>query len=118
MYPLATAVAAALAIAVVFLLSRLRDPRHLALLAFFGLTALALLVLLHVTGYQALITGSGTFLQGRYLLPAIGLLGLAVGLVVIRLPFRMRAGACAVVLTGLLGWQVISLAAVVQTYYL
>lgn len=118
MYPLGVGVAAALAIAVVVLLTRLRGRRRLALLAFFGLTVLALLVLLHVTEYRAVLVGSGQFLQGRYLLPAIGLLGLAVALVVARLSPRLTPIAAGLILSGLLVWQAISLAAVIQAFYL
>jgi 4-amino-4-deoxy-L-arabinose transferase-like glycosyltransferase len=118
MYPAAAWAAGALAVAVVAVLTRLRGRRHLALLAFFALTLLALLVLLHVTGYTTFITGGGAFLQGRYLLPAIGLFGLAVGLIVHRLPPRTRPAACGLIVIGLLAWQVISLATIVKAYYL
>ena len=46
------------------------------------------------------------FLQGRYLLPVVGLLGLAVGLVIARVPARIRPSACALALTALLVMQV------------
>ena len=104
--------AAGLGIVSFGLLTRLRGRRHLALLGFYALTVLALLVLLHVTEYRALITGGGGFLQGRYLLPVVGLLGLAVGLVIARLPLRLRPSACAVALTVLLVAQAISLSAI------
>ncbi len=119
MYPVAGVALAGLAIAVLALLTRLRDRRRVALLVFFSLTLLALLALLHVTEYRMLlITGFATFLQGRYLLPVVGLFGLAFGLIVLRLPRRLRAVACGLIVTGLLTWQVISLAAVVKAYYL
>lgn len=110
--------AAGIAIVDVGLLTRLRERRHLALLGFFVLSLVALLGLLHITEYRALIAGSGQFLQARYLLPLVGLLGLAIGLIVSRVPVRARSSACALVLTSLLALQVISLAAIVQAYYL
>ena len=118
MYPAAALVAGGIAIAAIVLVAQLRDRRQLALLAFFGLALVALLVLLHVTEYRAAIAGSGTFLQGRYLLPVVGLFGLAVGLIIGRIPLRVRTPACGLAVSGLLAMQAISLAAVVQAYYL
>jgi hypothetical protein len=88
------------------------------MLAFFALVLVALLGLLHITEYRSIIAGKGPILQGRYLLPVIGLLGLAVGLIVARIPVRARPSACAVVLAGLLAWQAISLVSVIRAYYL
>ena len=118
LYPVAAVGAAGLGLGSVALLTRLRQRRHLALLAFFALTLLALLVVLHVTEYRALITGGGPFLQGRYLLPVVSLLGLAVGLVIARAPARIRPPACALALTVLLVMQMISLSTVLHAYYL
>ena len=118
MYPVMALTAGMLGVASVALLTRLRGRRVLAVLAFLGLTALALLTLLHITGYRVYITGTRYFLQGRYLLPLIGLLGLAVGLIVVRLPTRLRPIGCSVVITWLLAWQAISLVSVMKAYYL
>jgi hypothetical protein len=118
LYPTAALAIAAIAIVTVVLLSRLRDPGHLALLGFFVLTLVALLGLLHITDYRSIIAGQGPILQGRYLLPVVGLLGLAVGLIVTRLPVRVRPPAASVILTALLAVQVISLTAVLEAYYL
>jgi 4-amino-4-deoxy-L-arabinose transferase-like glycosyltransferase len=117
-YPVAGSVVAGIAIAAVALLARVRSRQRLALLAFFALTLLALLLLLHASEYLFLIAGSGGFLQGRYLLPAVGLLGLAVGLVISRVPLSARVPASALVLTSLLSLQAISLATIVHIYYL
>ncbi|MGH3261192.1 MAG: DUF2142 domain-containing protein, partial [Trebonia sp.] len=117
MYPAAACLTAAIAITAVALLTRLRERRQFALLGFFALTLLALLALLHITGYRSLIAGSGQFLQGRYLFPVIGLLGLAVGLIVARVPRSIRPATCGLVVTVMLASQVISLAAIVQAYY-
>ncbi len=118
LYQAAAVTAAGLGVVTVGLLSRLRRPVDLLLLAFFGLTLLALLVLLHVVEYRTLIIGGGPFLQGRYLLPVVSLLGLAVGFVVARIPLRSRPAVCALVLTTLLAVQVISLSTVAHAYYL
>jgi len=118
LYTAAAIAGAGVGIAAVGLLSRLHIRKHLALLAFFALTLLALLVLLHVSDYLSIINGDGQFVQGRYLLPVVGLLGLAVGLIVRATPMPARPSACGLVITVLLAVQAISLAAVVQAYYL
>ena len=117
-YRVAAVAAAGLGLGSIALLTRLRDRRHLALLAFFAVTLLALLVVLHVTEYRTLIAGGGPFLQGRYLLPVVSLLGLAVGLIIARAPTRVRPSACALALTVLLVMQVISLSTELHAYYL
>ena len=99
------------------LLSRLRDARHLALLGFFAFVLIALLGVLHITEYRVIIGGSGQFLQARYLLPVVSVLGLGIGLIVGAIPRRAQSTACGVVLIWLLAFQCISLATVVQAYY-
>ncbi len=118
LYKLGAAIGSAIFVAVGVLLTRVRGEQRLALLAFFGLALLTLLAGLHLTDYRSLIAEQGPILQGRYLLPALGLLGLAVGLVVSRLPARAQATVCAALLTGLLAFQTISLATVLHAYYL
>jgi 4-amino-4-deoxy-L-arabinose transferase-like glycosyltransferase len=118
LYVVSTIVAAVIAIAALGLVTRLRQSRHLALLAFFALMLIALLGLLHITDYRSIIAGQGPIVQGRYLLPLVGLAGLAVGLIVARLAPRMRPLASGAVLTAMLATQAISLATVVHAYYL
>jgi 4-amino-4-deoxy-L-arabinose transferase-like glycosyltransferase len=118
MYRAAAVAAAALGVGCLALLTRLRQRRQLALLAFFALALLALLAVLHVTEYRALISGGGVFLQGRYLLPVVSLFGLAVGLVIARVPARIRPSACALALTALLVMQVLSLSTELHGYFL
>lgn len=118
LYPVAGWVFAGVGVTILALLTRLRDRRALTLLAFFGLSLVALLGLLHITEYRVLIAGGGQFLQGRYLLPVVALLGLVLGLIVSCVPMRFRALAGSLVLTGLLALQAISLATIVKAYYL
>jgi len=99
------------------LATRFRDRLRLELAAYFAVAILALLALLHVSGYRSIIAGDGQLLQGRYLLPLVALFGLAVALIVSRLPARWRAPACGIVLAGLLLLQVLALGAVVSTSY-
>jgi hypothetical protein len=117
-YTVAKVALGTLTITTVWLAARLRGLRSLGLLGFYLLVMFSLLLLLHVTEYRQTLGGGGSFLQGRYLLPTISLLGLAIGLLVSRLPKLARAPAGGLVIAGLLGAQVLSLAAIVQAYYL
>ncbi len=99
------------------LIAKMRDRLRLSLLAFFALALIALLFGLHLTEYRSLIDGQGALLQGRYLLPLVGLFGLAVALIVTRIRARWRPPVCGAVLAGLLLLQVLALATVTQRYY-
>jgi 4-amino-4-deoxy-L-arabinose transferase-like glycosyltransferase len=94
-----------------------RSAGRARLLAVFLLALGALLFGLHLTDYRAIIVGQGALLQGRYLLPAIGLFGLAVGLVVRELPWRWGKASAGSIVAALLLLQVLSLATVVKAYY-
>jgi hypothetical protein len=118
MYPVATILAAGVTVAALGLLIRMRGRNHLALLGFFALTVIALLGVLHITEYRVLIAHQGLFLQGRYLLPVVGLLGMLVGLIVVRLPQPARPWIGGLTVSVLLGAQVLSLATIAQGYYL
>jgi Predicted membrane protein (DUF2142) len=118
LYRIAAVLLAAMAVVSVALLTRLRERRQLALLCFYALALIALLGLLHITDYRSIIAGQGTILQGRYLLPVVSLFGLAVGLIVAKVPIRWRPSACGLALTGLLLLQTISLVAVLEAFYL
>ena len=107
-----------LTVSSVWLVSHLRSLPRLGLFAVDLLALFALLALLHVTEYRQSLAGSGAFLQGRYLLPVVSLLALAVGLIVARLPRSVRAPVVSLALIGLLAGQVISLASVLHAYYL
>ena len=105
------------AVGTVVALSRLRERRRLALLLVDALALICLLGVLHVTEYRQWL-GTGTaFLQGRYILPVASLLGLAVGVVLTRLPRSIQPTAAGLVLIGLLAGQVLSLSTVVHAYY-
>jgi len=117
-YPVARIPATALAVAVVVLLARRRRAGAGAVLAFLGLTLVALLALLHITEYRVLIGGGGQFVQGRYLLPVVAMLGLSFALLVNRLPRRLAVAACSLILIGLIVLQGLSLSSIVKGYYL
>jgi 4-amino-4-deoxy-L-arabinose transferase-like glycosyltransferase len=117
LYGLLTGFTAIVVVASAAVVARLRDRPQLALLAFFGLALATLLLGLQLTDYRSIIAGDGALLQGRYLLPVIGLFGLAVALIVSRLPARWRGPACGALLAGMLLLQVLALATVAQRYY-
>jgi len=105
-------------LAALWFMAKLRGRTALWLIAFFALALVVLVGGLHFTEYRSIINGQGHILQGRYLLPVIGLLGLAFALVISRVPARWRPGACMGVLILLLCLQLLSMSAVVKAYYL
>lgn len=118
LYPLAALILAALALACITFMARLRARLPWLRIAFLLINALSLLALLHIGEYLVAIDGGGAFIQGRYLLPVVSLLGLAVALVVRMLPPRAATISAGVVMCGLLGLQVVSMSAVLQGFYL
>ena len=117
-YTATAAVAGVVAATAIWILAQVRDRPRLALLMFFLVAAVTVVGLVHVADYLNEIRTGFPLVQGRYLLPLIGLLGLAVALVVSRLPTRVRPAGAGFVLTGLLALQAVSLAAVIQVFYL
>jgi len=105
-------------LAALWFVAKLRGRVALWLIAFFALAVLALLGGLHYTEYHSIINDQGHLLQGRYLLPIIGVLGLMFALVVSRVPSRFRPSACMTVLVLLLSLQVLSMSAVIKAFYL
>ena len=118
MYPVSTIVAGGVTVAALGLLARTGAHRHLPLFGFFLLTLIALLGVLHVTEYRVLLASQGLFVQGRYLLPVVGLLGMLVGVILVRVPQPARPWICGLTLSALLAAQVLSLATIAQGYYL
>jgi 4-amino-4-deoxy-L-arabinose transferase-like glycosyltransferase len=117
-YQAAGVICGALGLAALWFVAKLRSRIALWLFGFLAIALIALLGGLHFIDYRAVINAQGPLLQGRYLLPVIGLLGLAVGLVVSRLPERIRPGACGAVLLLLLSLQALSMSAVIKAFYL
>jgi hypothetical protein len=85
--------------------------------AFFAVVALTLLAALHWTEYHLVKSGSGNFNQGRYLLPLIGLAGLAAAQTLRPLPPRGRAIGVAVILGSLFTLDLCSLALTMERFY-
>jgi 4-amino-4-deoxy-L-arabinose transferase-like glycosyltransferase len=90
------------------------DP---ALLAFLALPALALLAGLHVIEYRSLVLSDRGFAQGRYLLPLVPLAAAMAGVGIATLPDHRRTPAAALVLGGMVAWQLGALAIVTARFY-
>ena len=116
-YVLAAAFTSVVAIASAAIVATFRDRLRWQLIGFFAVTLIGLLFGLHLTEYRSVLAGQGAILQGRYLLPALGLLGLAVALVVGRLPAAWRAPVCGVLIAGMLLLQIVALGTVGARYY-
>jgi hypothetical protein len=98
-------------LAAALLAAALPRLRPSALAAAFALPALALIAGLHLTELDMLLSDSVAFTQGRYLLPLLPLVALAVAAVA-------RRGALAgAVLGGLGAWQLASLAIVMARFH-
>jgi 4-amino-4-deoxy-L-arabinose transferase-like glycosyltransferase len=117
-YKVVAIIVGTVGLASVWFVAKLRGRNAVWLVGFFALAAIALIGGLNFTEYGSIINGQGHILQGRYLLPVIGLLGLAFALVISRVPARFRPSACMAVLVLLLSLQVLSMSAVVKAFYL
>ena len=84
---------------------------------FLAIAVLVLLAGLHWTEFRTLVSGTGPFNQGRYLLPLIPLGGSAAAATIALLPERRRPVAVAALLGGMIALQVFSLALVAGRFY-
>jgi 4-amino-4-deoxy-L-arabinose transferase-like glycosyltransferase len=116
-YALFAAISVVVLAAAVWSLWRCRRSLDRAVLAFLALVAIALVAGLHWTEYRQFAGGAGPFAQGRYLLPLIGLAGLAVAQVISSIRQRWRAAGVAAVLSGLFVLDVFSLALMLERFY-
>jgi len=116
-YILAAAFTSLVAIASAAIIATFRDRLRWQLICFFAVALVGLLFGLHLTEYRSVLAGQGAVLQGRYVLPVVGLLGLAVGLVVGRLPAAWRAPVCGVLIAGMLLLQIVALGTIGARYY-
>jgi hypothetical protein len=113
-YGLLTAIALLALLAAALALRRRRPPWPG--LVFAVLLVVPLLAGLHWTEYR-LAPGSGPFLQGRQLLPLVGMVGLVAGQALWLVRPGRRGVAVATLLGGLLAFQVASLALVLTRFY-
>jgi 4-amino-4-deoxy-L-arabinose transferase-like glycosyltransferase len=101
----------------VALLVRRRRREDLAPVAFFALTALALLAGLHWIEYKSISTEGVVFNQGRYLLPLLPLLGASAAASLALLPTRWRMNATGFLIGAAFVLQVFSLELIAQRFY-
>ena len=98
-------------------LVRRRVPFDRAVLMFFALAVIGLLVGLHVADYLLIArNGSGTA-QGRYLLPLVPIAGVAVAVALTNLRSRWRLPGAALVLSSMLALNLISMGVVAGRFY-
>jgi 4-amino-4-deoxy-L-arabinose transferase-like glycosyltransferase len=113
---LAIATAAILAGGLVAL-ARRRDKDDLAVAAFLGLVALALLAGLHWIEFRTLRTEGARFNQGRYLLPLLPILAAGAAATLSLVPARWRMQATGFLIGGAVVLQAFSLALVAGRFY-
>jgi 4-amino-4-deoxy-L-arabinose transferase-like glycosyltransferase len=114
----ALAVAAIMVVSVAPVVRRRRLTERQALLWFLCSAVFGLLLLLHATDYLIFARDHAWFMEGRYLLPIVGVFALGVALIISSLPQRLRPMLVGLALAALLGLQVVSLSAVLHAYYL
>lgn len=92
--------------------------RQSAIVLVLGSAALAELLSLHLVAYRSLIGFQGDpILTGRYLLPLLGLMGVAVALLVSVLPRRLGALASGAIIAGLLAVQFVAAGMLLERFY-
>jgi hypothetical protein len=116
-YWLLSAVTLVVSGAAVASLWRARRTLDKAVLGFFAVIALTLLAGLHWQEYRLILAGAGPFMQGRYLLPLVGLAGLMAAAALRVLPVRAWPLAVAVSLAGLFALQAFSLGLTLERFY-
>ena len=116
-YPAFAAISVLVLVGALLALLRRRRSLDPWLLAFLVITGTSLLVGLHWTEYQYIVSRHLPFNQGRYLFPLIGLWGLAVAQAVTLLPRRRRPIVVGAVMGGLLVLQIFSLAINAARFY-
>ena len=116
-YPFFAAITALVAVAALLALARRRRSLDPWLLGFFAITAVSLLIGLHWTEYQYIVSRHAAFNQGRYLFPLIGLAGVAVAQAISLLPRRRRPVAVGALCGALIAFQLFSLAITAGRFY-
>jgi len=96
---------------------RTRRTTDWAVAVFFAGLTVTLLAGLHWTEFQLISRGGGMLNQGRYLLPLVGIAGLAVAQALRLLPQRLRPHGAALVAGGLLALQFLALALMLDRFY-
>jgi hypothetical protein len=116
-YDVLAALSAIAMAAVLVVIARRRGGLDKALIAFLALAFFTLLGGLHWTDYVTLTDDKTPFMQGRYLLPLAGLMGVGVAASLTLLARRGRAVVVGALLAGLVALQVLSLGVTLLGFY-
>ena len=116
-YIFLAAVTGAIAVVTLAVLWRARRTIDRASILFMAVVAISLLAGLHWTEYRMIISGQGPFNVGRYLLPLVGVAGLAVAVVVRSLRPMLRPTGAALALGCLFALNLFSLALMLERFY-
>lgn len=116
-YKAFAAITAAVGLAALAQLGRLRRRIDWPVATFLALTVAALLAGLHWTDFRNVTSGAGPFMQGRYVFPAMPLIGAAVALALTWLRGTARHVGAGAVLGGLVALQLLSLGLVTTRYF-
>ena len=98
-------------------LARRRVRVDRAVIAFFGVALLGLLLILHLGEYQSLAKLGGRINQGRYLLPLLPIAGVAVAAALTNLRPARRVVAAGLVIGGMVVLELFSLGLVAGRFY-
>jgi 4-amino-4-deoxy-L-arabinose transferase-like glycosyltransferase len=104
-------------VAAAIALWRARHALDLGIVAFFVITVGVLMFGLHWEEYHLVTSGAGAFMQGRYLLPLVGLAGVGLAGAVRVLTPRRPAQGIAVAVALLFAVQLLGLGAVIERFY-
>ena len=88
-----------------------------AILAFFALASVGLILGLHVADYYAVRKYGGPLLQGRYIVALLPIAGVAAAAAVTNLAPRWRPGTVSAILGAMLAFNLASLALVAGAFY-
>ncbi len=108
-----------IAVLVAALLALLKAWRRVdrRVVVFLGGTFAILLFGLHWTEYHEVKADGTSFMQGRYLFPAIGIFGLALAGALSLLPERLRGAATGAAIAGLFVFHLLALGLVIERFY-
>lgn len=85
--------------------------------SFLALAFISLVAGLHWTDFHQLEAESKSFMQGRYLFPVIGIIGLALAGAIALVPTRLRGAALGAAVAGLLVFHLFALGLILDRFY-
>ena len=116
-YWVLTVVTVAASVAALVALWQRRGRLDRGVLAFLATVMVTLMAGLHWQEYQLKISSGAPFMQGRYVLPLVGIAGLVAAAALRLVPARWRGAVLAVGLGGLFAVQIFALAMTMERFY-